>query len=80
MRSMTGLPAEVLGMADRGRIEEGMVADLVVFSDYFRDTATFTEPHQLAAGVVHLFVNGQAAILNSGFTGTRAGQVLAKGG
>ena len=80
VRSMTGLPAEVLGMADRGRIEEGMVADLVVFSDYFRDTATFTEPHQLAAGVVHLFVNGQAAILNSGFTGTRAGEVLAKGG
>ena len=80
VRSMTGLPAQVLGMTDRGRIEEGMVADLVVFSDHFRDLATFTEPHQLSAGVVHLFVAGQAAILDSGFTGTRAGQVLTKGG
>jgi len=78
VRSMTALPAEVMGMGDRGRIAEGMVADLVVFSDYFKDNATFTEPHQLSSGVVHLFVGGEAAILNSGFTGARAGQVLAK--
>ena len=78
VRSMTVLPAEVMGMADRGRIEEGMVADLVVFSDYFKDNATFTEPHQLSSGVVHLFVGGEAAILNSGFTGALAGQVLVK--
>ena len=78
VRSMTALPAEVMGMADRGRIEEGMVADLVVFSDYFKDNATFTEPHQLSSGVVHLFVGGEAAILNSGFTGALAGQVLVK--
>lgn len=78
VRSMTALPAEVMGMEDRGRIEEGMVADLVVFSDYFKDNATFTEPHQLSSGVVHLFVGGEAAILNSAFTGTRAGQVLVK--
>lgn len=78
VRSMTALPAEVMGMEDRGRIEEGMVADLVVFSDYFKDNATFTEPHQLSSGVVHLFVGGEAAILNSAFTGARAGQVLAK--
>ncbi len=78
VRSMTGLPAEVVGMTDRGRIARRQVADLVVFSDHFRDLATFTEPHQLAAGVVHLFVAGQPAILDSSFTGTRAGQVLAK--
>ena len=79
VRTMTAMPAEVLGMENRGRIEEGMVADLVVFSDYFKDNATFTEPHQLSSGVVHLFVGGEAAILNSGFTGTRAGRVLVKG-
>ncbi len=78
VRSMTALPAEVMGMEDRGRIEEGMVADLVVFSDYFRDNATFTEPHQLSSGVVHLFVGGEAAILSSAFTGVQAGQVLVK--
>lgn len=79
IRTMTSLPAEVMGMADRGRIEEGMVADLVVFSDHFRDNATFTEPHQLSAGVVHLFVGGEAAIRDAGFTGGRAGRVLVKG-
>lgn len=80
IRSMTSLPAEVMGMEDRGRIEEGMVADLVVFSDHFRDNATFTEPHQLSAGVVHLFVGGEAAIRDAGFTGARAGRVLAAPG
>ena len=76
VRTMTSLPADVMGMADRGRIEEGMAADLVVFSEHFRDNATFTEPHQLSAGVVHLFVGGEAAIHNAGFTGARAGRVL----
>ena len=79
IRSMTGLPAEVMGMTDRGTIAEGMVADLVVFSGAFRDNATFTDPHQLSSGVVHLFVNGEAAILDGEFAGTRAGRVLTRG-
>lgn len=79
VRSMTGLPADVFGMEDRGRIAEGMAADIVVFSEYFKDNATFTEPHQLSSGVVHLFVGGEAAVLNSSFTGARAGAVLARG-
>lgn len=78
VRSMTALPADVMGIDDRGRIAEGAVADLVVFSDYFKDNATFTEPHQLSSGVVHLFVAGEAAILNSAFTGAKPGQVLLK--
>ena len=80
VRSMTALPADVMGLEDRGRIEEGMVADLVVFSDYFKDNATFTEPHQLSSGVVHLFVGGEAAVSNSSFTGARAGRVLVREG
>ena len=80
VRTMTALPAEVMGMDDRGRIEEGMAADVVVFSDYFADNATFTEPHQLSSGVVHIFVGGEAAILNSAFTGSQAGRVLVRGG
>ena len=80
VRSMTALPADVMGLEDRGRIEEGMVADLVVFSDYFKDNATFTEPHQLSSGVVHLFVGGEAAVSNSSFTCARAGRVLVREG
>lgn len=78
IRTMTALPAEVMGMNDRGRIAEGLVADIVVFSEDFRDNATFTEPHQLSSGVVHLFVAGEAAITDSGFTGARAGAVLTR--
>ena len=78
IHTMTGLPAEVMGMTDRGIIAEGMVADLAVFSRDFRDNATFTEPHQLSSGVVHLFVNGEAAILDGEFTGVRAGRVLVR--
>jgi len=78
IRTMTALPAEVMGMHDRGRIAEGLVADIVVFSGDFRDNATFTEPHQLSSGVVHLFVAGEPAIMDSAFTGAMAGQVLAR--
>ena len=78
IRTMTALPAEVMGMQDRGRIREGMVADIVVFSEDFRDNATFAEPHRLSSGVVHLFVGGEAAIANSAFTGARAGRVLTR--
>ncbi len=77
IRSMTGLVAEVFGMADRGRIQAGMVADLVVF-DLARvnDPAEFTAPHQLAEGMVHVLVNGRPALLDGQFTGELAGAVL----
>ena len=67
-----------MGMEDRGLIAEGLVADIVVFSEDFRDNATFTRPHQLSSGVAHLFVAGQAAILDSAFTGAMPGTVLVR--
>jgi N-acyl-D-aspartate/D-glutamate deacylase len=80
VRSMTSLPAQVFRIPDRGLLKEGMAADVVVFDPTtLRDKATFTEPHQLAEGMVHVFVNGQAAILDRGVTGTLAGGVLIKG-
>ena len=78
IRTMTSLPARVMGMEDRGLIAEGLVADIVVFSEDFRDNATFTRPHQLSSGVAHLFVAGQAAILDSAFTGAMPGAVLVR--
>ncbi|UCC26653.1 MAG: D-aminoacylase [Gemmatimonadales bacterium] len=77
IRSMTSLPARVFRMADRGRLEVGMVADLVVFDlARIRDRATFTEPHQLSEGMVHVFVNGEPAILDARFLDARSGDVL----
>jgi len=77
IRSMTGLPAQVLNLRDRGTIREGAFADLLVFDlDRLRDRATFEAPFQLSQGMVHVIVNGHAAIAYGAFTGAMAGQVL----
>jgi len=77
VRSMTSLPAQVFRIPDRGTIREGAYADIVVF-DLARvnDPATFTEPHQLAEGVVEVFVNGKAALSRGEFTGVLPGRVV----
>jgi N-acyl-D-amino-acid deacylase len=79
INSMTGQPAEVLGIRDRGVLRVGAIADVVVFDPAkFRDTATFERPHSLAEGMVHVLVNGQTAVANGHFTGARGGQVLSR--
>ena len=80
VRSMTSLPAQVFQINNRGVIRHGAYADLVVFDlDKLRDRATFTDPVQLAEGMVHLFVNGKAAIADGQFTGSLDGRVLRRG-
>jgi len=78
---MTGLPAARLGLTDRGVLQPGAYADIVVF-DYARitDHATFHEPHQLAEGVVHLILNGRWALRDGHHTDARAGKVLRRSG
>ena len=77
VRSMTSLPADVFGVEGRGKLVPGAVADVVVFDlEEVRDLATYTDPHQLSEGMVHVFVNGAAAIRDGAFTGERAGRVL----
>jgi N-acyl-D-aspartate/D-glutamate deacylase len=63
VRSSTGLPADVLGLTDRGYLKAGSFADVVVFDPAaYRDTATFDKPHQYAAGVKWVFVNGTPVV------------------
>ncbi|HVL11103.1 MAG TPA: D-aminoacylase [Gemmata sp.] len=63
IRSSTGLPADILKLTDRGYLKPGYFADVVVFDpETFRDTATFDRPHQYAAGVKWVLVNGHAAV------------------
>lgn len=77
VRSMTGLPAEILSMHDRGLIRSGQAADITVFNpDTLRDTATFDEPHQYAEGIEYVFVNGKPALVQGKYTGTLAGKAL----
>lgn len=77
VRRMTSLPARQIGQEERGRIAEGMYADITVF-DFatIRDRATFTDPHQYAVGVRHLLVNGVPVMQDGALTGARPGRVL----
>jgi N-acyl-D-amino-acid deacylase len=77
IRSMTGLPAQILGLKDRGLIRTGQWADLVVFDPgTIADKATFTEPHQYPTGIPHVFVNGIAVIDEGKLTSATPGKVL----
>ena len=79
IRSMTGLPAQVLRITDRGVLRPGAYADVVVFDlALLNDPTTFTEPHQLAEGMIEIFVNGEAAMSSGEITGTLAGRVIQK--
>lgn len=59
IRSLTGLPAQILGLADRGRIAVGMKADVVVFDpETIRTEATYLDPFVYQEGMTHVMVNG----------------------
>jgi len=77
VRKMTWLPAERLGLDRRGRLAEGWYADVVVFDPAtVADAATFERPHQYAAGVDHVIVNGRFAVDGGAGTGVLAGRAL----
>ena len=63
VRAMTALPAQILGLRDRGTIREGNWADLVVFDPAeVREMGTFEKPHQTPRGFDFVFVNGVAVV------------------
>jgi dihydroorotase/N-acyl-D-amino-acid deacylase len=77
IRKMTSAVADRVGLRDRGQVREGFFADLVIFDeDRIAETATFTDPHNLAEGVVHLFVNGRPVISHGRVTGLTPGRFL----
>jgi N-acyl-D-amino-acid deacylase len=79
IRAATSLPAEVLGLEDRGRIKKGMAADIVIFdADKLTDRATYEEPHQYSEGVRYLLINGQPVIEEGTYNGQLAGKPIRK--
>jgi N-acyl-D-amino-acid deacylase len=77
IRSSTSLPAQILGIRDRGLLREGLAADVVVFDpSSVRDKATFFEPHQHSDGIDYVLINGRVAVDGGNLTGALSGQVL----
>jgi N-acyl-D-aspartate/D-glutamate deacylase len=77
VRRLTSLPANRLGLADRGVIRTGACADLAIFDPViFGERGTTIEPNLIAEGMVHVVVNGKVALKAGVLTGERGGQVL----
>src|SRR5262249_14103052 len=80
VRKMTSLSADVLGLANRGRIRVGAVADLVVFDPAtIADRASFETPHATPLGIGAVVVNGVPVVLGGEPTGATPGHVLRPG-
>ena len=77
IRKLAALPAENLRLHQRGRLQTGYFADVVVFDPAtVQDHATFIEPHQYATGMRHVFVNGTAVLREGAHTGATPGRVV----
>jgi N-acyl-D-amino-acid deacylase len=80
IRSSTSLPAQILGIQDRGLVRAGLVADLVVLDlERIRDLATFEDPHRQSEGIEYVLVNGRPVVDASKLTGELPGTVLNPG-
>ena len=77
VRKMTSLPANRLGLADRGILREGLKADVVVFDPAtIKDMATYENPAQYSQGVDWVLVNGKAVVADGKPTNALPGHIL----
>ncbi|MBL9093752.1 MAG: D-aminoacylase [Planctomycetaceae bacterium] len=77
VRSSSGLPADILGLADRGYLKPGQAADVVIFDPkQIADRATYDKPYEYSVGVRYVYVNGVPAVYEGVPTGALAGRAL----
>lgn len=75
IRKASALPAARFGLKDRGTIQRGKVADIVVFDPKrIRDRATVADSKAMSEGVVHVLVNGTPVLESEKMTGARPGR------
>ncbi|MBI5035271.1 MAG: D-aminoacylase [Chloroflexi bacterium] len=79
IKRMTAQTAAKLGLKDRGRVQAGLAADLVVFNpDTIIEHSTFAEPYQFPSGIEFVLVNGQVVVAKDEQRDALPGQVLRK--
>jgi N-acyl-D-amino-acid deacylase len=79
IRKMSALPADRLGLSDRGRIKKDLAADIVIFDpETVIDKATYTQPHQFPEGINYVIVNGKIVVKDGVHTGAKPGKALFK--
>src|SRR5262249_16238296 len=77
IRSMTGLPASRIGMKQRGVLQKGAAADIVVFDPaQIADKSTVEDPSNPSIGMKYVFVNGTMVIKDGQATSERPGVAL----
>ncbi|HSU27312.1 MAG TPA: amidohydrolase family protein, partial [Chitinophagaceae bacterium] len=77
IRKLAKLPATNLKLDRRGELKVGNYADIVIFDPAtVTDHATFAQPHQLATGVLHVFVNGVQVLKDGEHTGAKPGRFV----
>jgi len=77
IHKLSAAPAATLSIKDRGMLQEGDFADVVVFDPAtIQDHATYEKPHQLATGVEEVWVNGVRALRHSEATGAASGRAV----
>jgi N-acyl-D-amino-acid deacylase len=80
VRKMTSAAAARIGLADRGLVRDGLVADLVLFdAARVRSNATYDDPRRFPDGIEHVIVNGELVVEHGAHTGARPGRTLRRG-
>ncbi|MBM4187311.1 MAG: amidohydrolase family protein [Gemmatimonadetes bacterium] len=77
IRKGTSAVAQRIGLADRGLLVQGHIADLIVFDpNTVIDNATFENPGLLSTGIEQVFVNGRAVVSAGKPTDAKPGRAL----
>ena len=77
IRKLTSLPAQTLGLPDRGLLRDGFKADIVVFDPHtVHSPATIENPHQFPVGIDYVLVNGAVVVEQGEHTGALPGRAL----
>ena len=77
IRKLTTLPADILGLKDRGALVEGYLADIVIFDpNSIQDMATFEDPFHYPTGMRYVIVNGTAVVDEGEYTRALPGRAL----